>query len=132
MPGCRARSRRARGEIRLPAIARDPDVVDSFLHDAAHFPGGHAVAVAMPATEAEIAALLASNTTVLPIGAQSSLTGGATPFGELVVSTARLNGIHEIGAGSARCGAGCPTPSARTGCRGRRCSRPPASWSRTS
>jgi len=60
----------------------------------------------MPATEADVAALLASNTTVLPIGAQSSLTGGATPFGELVVSTARLNRVHEIGAGSARCGAG--------------------------
>lgn len=34
---------------------------------------------------------------VLPIGAQSSLTGGATPMGELVLSTARLNRILDIG-----------------------------------
>src|SRR3954449_11558451 len=106
MPGCRARSRRPRGEFRLPSIARHPDVVESFLHDAAHFPGGHAAAVAVPATEAEIAAVLASSQSVLPVGAQSSLTGGATPFGELVLSTARLNQIHDDAAGSVRAGAG--------------------------
>ena len=35
---------------------------------------------------------------VLPIGAQSSLTGGATPMGDLLLSTSRLNRILEIGA----------------------------------
>jgi D-lactate dehydrogenase (cytochrome) len=106
MPGHRARSRRPRGELRLPPIARDPDVLESFLHDAAHFPGGHAAGVAMPAAEAEIAALVASSRSVLPVGAQSSLTGGATPMGDVVVSTARLNRIHEIGADFVRVGAG--------------------------
>ena len=66
---------------RRPAIAiiTDPDVVARHLEDAAHFPGGHAQAVARPSTEGEIAALLSGSPTVLPIGAQSSLTGGATP-----------------------------------------------------
>jgi D-lactate dehydrogenase (cytochrome) len=34
---------------------------------------------------------------VLPIGAQSSLTGGATPRGELLLSTARLNRVLAVG-----------------------------------
>jgi D-lactate dehydrogenase (cytochrome) len=34
---------------------------------------------------------------VLPIGAQSSLTGGATPMGELILSTAGLNRILDTG-----------------------------------
>jgi D-lactate dehydrogenase (cytochrome) len=51
----------------------------------------------MPQTEAAVAALLAGGVTVLPIGAQSSLTGGATPMGEVVLGTARMNRILEIG-----------------------------------
>ena len=65
----------------------------SFVEDAAHFPGGFAAGVAAPSSEAEVAALLRSAPAVLPIGAQSSLTGGATPNGEVVLSTARLNRI---------------------------------------
>ena len=87
-----------------PAVSRDPDVLASFLEDAAHFPGGHAVGVAAPSTELGIAAALREAGAVLPIGAQSSLTGGATPMGELVLSTARLNRILEIGPDSARMG----------------------------
>ena len=60
----------------------------------------------MPATEAEVAALLQGPDRILPIGAQSSLTGGATPMGEVVLSTGRLNGIGSIGADSVRVGAG--------------------------
>ncbi len=55
--------------------------------------------MAAPASEAEVAALLRSTAgPVLPIGAQSSLTGGATPHGGVVLSTARLNRVLEIGA----------------------------------
>ena len=72
------------------------------LEDAAHFPGGHAAGVAYPTSEAEIAALLHEHSAVLPIGAQSSLTGGATPMGEIVLSTARLNRILETGSRSIR------------------------------
>src|SRR5436309_1264988 len=106
MAGSRARSRPPRGERRLPRIVRDPEALESFLHDAAHFPGGHARAVAMPATEGEIAALLQGPDPVLPIGAQSSLTGGATPMGEIVLATGRLNRIEAVGADSVRAGAG--------------------------
>jgi D-lactate dehydrogenase (cytochrome) len=97
MSGHSIRARRPRGEPSAPSVTRDPDVVASFLEDAAHFPGGHASGVAAPATEAAIAALIASARTVLPVGAQSSLTGGATPLGDVVLSTSRLNRILEIG-----------------------------------
>src|SRR5579872_7599386 len=97
MSGHSIRARAPRGEPSAPPVTRDADVVASFLEDAAHFPGGYAAGVAAPATEAAVAALLASARTVLPVGAQSSLTGGATPLGEIVLSTSRLNRILEIG-----------------------------------
>src|SRR5216117_430430 len=81
----------------IPSIERDPDVLASFLEDAAHFPGGFAAGVASPSSTAEVAAILAAAETVLPIGAQSSLTGGATPMGETVLTTSRLNRIQAIG-----------------------------------
>src|SRR6267142_4611225 len=85
-----------------PRIERDPDVLASFLEDAAHFPGGFAAGLAVPASEAEVAALLRSTPAVLPIGAQSSLTGGATPQGEVLLSTSRLNRIVDIRRDSVR------------------------------
>src|SRR5205809_4843952 len=85
-----------------PPIGRDPDVLASFLEDAAHFPGGFAAGLAAPASEAEVAALLRSTPAVLPIGAQSSLTGGATPQGEVLLSTSRLNRIVDIGRDAVR------------------------------
>jgi D-lactate dehydrogenase (cytochrome) len=93
----RIRSRPPRGDARLPRIERDPDVLAAVLEDAAHFPGGHAAGVASPASEAAVAAVLRSAPAVLPIGAQSSLTGGATPMGELVLATSRLNRILDGG-----------------------------------
>src|SRR6266545_2458257 len=87
-------------------IRRDPDVLAAFLEDAAHFPGGHAAGVAMPSSAAEVAALLRSERRVLPIGAQSSLTGGATPMGEVLLSTAKLNRIREIDGDRVRVEAG--------------------------
>ena len=72
-------------------IERDPAIVGSFLSDAAHVPGGFASGVAFPRTLHEVAALVRSAERVLPIGAQSSLTGGATPRGELVLSTRALS-----------------------------------------
>jgi D-lactate dehydrogenase (cytochrome) len=84
----------------------DPDRLRSVLEDAAHFSGGHASALVAPATEADVAEVLGTSAAVLPIGAQSSLTGGATPRGEVVLSTARLNRILEIGPDTARVQAG--------------------------
>src|SRR6266849_6275165 len=65
----------APGSVR---IGRDADVLAAYLEDAAHFPGGFAAGIAAPASEADVAALLRSAASVLPIGAQSSLTGGTT------------------------------------------------------
>jgi len=87
-------------------IRRDPDVLSAFLEDAAHFPGGHAAGIALPSSESEVADVLRSASAVLPIGAQSSLTGGATPMGEVLLSTSRLNRILEIGSDWARVQAG--------------------------
>ena len=102
------RARPARGPQQPPRIERDPRVLASFIEDAAHFPGGTAAGVASPASEAEVAALLRQTSAVLPIGAQSSLTGGATPNGDLVLSTARMNRIEDEREDRVRVGAGVP------------------------
>ena len=107
MSGHSIRARAPVGDARVaPRIERDPDLLASFVEDAAHFPGGFAAGVALPWSEAEVAALVRSAPAVLPIGAQSSLTGGATPNGEVVLSTARLNRIIDSGTDWMRVGAG--------------------------
>ena len=89
-------------------VASGPDAIGDFLEDAAHHPGGHAAGVAHPATEAEVGALLRQSQRVLPVGAQSSLTGGATPLGEVVVTTRRLNRIVMAGSNGITAQAGVP------------------------
>jgi len=79
----------------------------SFLEDAAHYPGGHAAGVVRPRSVEEVSALLREGKRILPVGAQSSLTGGATPFGDVVMSTDRLTGIS-ISPDRVRTGAGVP------------------------
>ena len=91
------RTRTPNGRVDPPRIGRDPDILAAFLEDAAHFPGGHADGVIAATSEADVAAALASNRAILPIGAQSSLTGGATPMGDTIVTTSRLNRIEAIG-----------------------------------
>src|SRR5262249_50022858 len=91
------------GNLSLQGV---PDVVARFLEGAVHFPGGHAAGGATPSSEAEIASLLKPASRVLAVGAQSSLTGGATPMGDLVISLSRMNRIVEIGRTSVRAQAG--------------------------
>lgn len=91
-----------------PAIRRDPDILAAHLVDAAHFPGGFAAGIAAPASEAEVVSLVRSAPAILPIGAQSSLTGGATPRGEILLSTSRLNRVIGVGADWIRVEAGVP------------------------
>ncbi|HLA79194.1 MAG TPA: FAD-binding oxidoreductase [Vicinamibacteria bacterium] len=67
------------------------------MQDAARTPGGHTPVVALPRDEAEVAAVLREAPAVVPVGAQSSLTGGATPFGEWVLSLARMDRIEAAG-----------------------------------
>jgi D-lactate dehydrogenase (cytochrome) len=91
-----------------PQINRSPDALADHLEDAAHFPGGRADGIAKPRTEAEVAAIVAQATQVLPIGAQSSVTGGATPVGGLLLSTERLTTIESAGPTHVKVGAGVP------------------------
>jgi D-lactate dehydrogenase (cytochrome) len=71
-------------------------------------PGGFAEGIAFPNTAEDVAALVAAASRVLPIGAQSSLTGGATPRGDLLVSTRALTGISRVDDDRVRVGAGVP------------------------
>jgi D-lactate dehydrogenase (cytochrome) len=105
MPRHRIDARRPRGEPREISFLTGADV-EPFLRDAARTPGGWTPRVALPRNEAEVAAVLALADSVLPIGAQSSLTGGATPFGELVLSLARMDAIGELRGDRMRVGAG--------------------------
>jgi D-lactate dehydrogenase (cytochrome) len=104
------RARAAQAEAAPSAVAIDatPDTITAHLEDAAHFPGGHADGFARPRTEAEVAWLLHASPRVLPIGAQSSVTGGATPDGGLILSTERLTSIRDVGSTHVRAGAGVP------------------------
>lgn len=81
---------------------------ERYLSDAAHFPGGHARGLAMPRSIDEVPQIVRSAPAILCVGAQSSLTGGATPMGELVLSTEKLNRILDIGPSSVRVEAGVP------------------------
>ena len=95
----------------LPTVHTSPDLLQGFLSDAAHVPGGHARGVAFPSTTADTSALVAAASTVLPVGAQSSLTGGATPRGEVVISTRAMDEIGAPTGGEIRVGAGVPVGS---------------------
>jgi D-lactate dehydrogenase (cytochrome) len=99
---------RAPNPATAPAIEHDPDVVQSFLSDAAHVPGGTAEGVVFPSNVDEVAAVVVAARHILPVGAQSSLTGGATPRGDLVLSTRRLSQMGEPHDGRIRVGAGVP------------------------
>jgi D-lactate dehydrogenase (cytochrome) len=106
MSGHSIRARPPAGDAGPVRVERDPEILAARLEDAAHFPGGHLTGLATPASEAQIADLVRQSRAVLPIGAQSSLTGGATPMGELLVSTARLNRVESIGRDRVRVQAG--------------------------
>lgn len=71
-------------------LETDPDLVARFLEDAAHYPGGRAAGVLRPRNVEEVSTCLRERRRILPVGAQSSLTGGATPLGDVVVSTEKL------------------------------------------
>ena len=66
---------------------------DGFLEDAAHYPGGHAAGVVFPRDAADVADAVVSFPAILAIGAQSSLTGGATPMGETILATTKMASI---------------------------------------
>src|SRR5437867_12962438 len=126
MPSHILRSRPPRGDGSRLAATADPDILRSHLEDAAHFPGGHAPCLYTPETEGEVSEALRRSASVLPIGAQSSLTGGATPRGESLLSTRRLTGIERVGADRVRVGAGATMAELDAALREGGCYYPPA------
>ncbi|MFN7916214.1 MAG: FAD-binding oxidoreductase [Vicinamibacterales bacterium] len=99
-------AREARGDGSALQRTSEPSRLDAHLEDAAHVPGGHACALAIPQNEAAVARALADASQVLTFGAQSSLTGGATPRGDLLLSTERLRTLEVRDDGMVRVGAG--------------------------
>ncbi len=96
------------GRAAAPPIARDAAALAAVREDAAHYPGGRAAGVVHPRSEAEVAAVVRAASRVLPIGAQSSLTGGATPAGDVVVATDRMDRILALGGGEVTVEPGVP------------------------
>ena len=101
MSVARCRVPRASANAEMKRVSA-PDEVEPFLSDAAHYPGGRADEVCFPTGEADVSALLRDGRRVLPVGAQSSLTGGATPQGGIVLSLSRMNRIIEWTDGGVR------------------------------
>lgn len=81
----------------MPEPITNPELFAPYLEDAAHYPGGKAAGLYRPKNEAEIIAILqkhhASGHPLQIQGARTSLTGGATPMGETVLSLENLNQI---------------------------------------
>ena len=94
--------------VPAPPVARDAATLAGVREDAAHYPGGRASGVVHPRSEAEVAAVVREAPRVLPIGAQSSLTGGATPVGDVVVATDRMDRIVALGPGEVTVEPGVP------------------------
>ena len=103
----RIKARVPRGESRASIHSlRTDDELEPFLADAAHYPGGHSPEIYFPHSEAEVADLVRGASTLLCIGAQSSLTGGATPRGEVLISTRNLSSLEFVSSEQVTVGAG--------------------------
>jgi FAD/FMN-containing dehydrogenase len=77
-----------------------PDSTATYLRDAteARGLGGHAVAVVLPATSADVAAVFgwcyAHDVPVVPRGGGTGFAGGCVPFGGVVLATDRLTTVR--------------------------------------
>lgn len=91
----RVRARPPRGNPDGLRRLTEQSDIEAYLEDAAHYPGGYSSELCLPENEAQVAVLLREGRAVLAVGAQSSLTGGATPRGDTVVSTERMASILE-------------------------------------
>ncbi len=84
-------------------LTRDPDLVEPWLTDWRGRFTGRALALASPASTADVAALVKlcaeHRVAIVPQGGNSGMSGGATPDasgGELLLSLRRLNTIRPI------------------------------------
>lgn len=91
-----------------PPVVEDPAILEGYLEDASGAPPGHARGLVRPESEQEAAAFVRlaqqRGLAILPQAARSSLTGGAIPRGEIVISSERMTarGPIERHAGGAR------------------------------
>ena len=99
-------TRPAGGEATDFRVSRAPEDTEPWTEDAAHYPGGATPAVLFPQTELDVANIVRQGKSVLVVGSQSSLTGGATPRGEQVVSTARMKEFTVVSSDRVRVGPG--------------------------
>jgi D-lactate dehydrogenase (cytochrome) len=107
-------ARRIDTGIAVPEPERDPEVVASYLEDASGYPVAPAAGLLRPASVEEAAAFLRATTgrgvSVLPQAARTSLTGGAVPRGEVILSCERWDTIGPVleygGSAVVRVGAG--------------------------
>ncbi|MGE0451013.1 MAG: FAD-binding oxidoreductase [Vicinamibacterales bacterium] len=106
MSGHVLRSRAPRGAARALDQVTDASVIAPHLVDAARAPGGWAPALVSPRTERDVADALRTARTVLAIGAQSSLTGGATPRGEVLLDMRGFDVLADQGVDRVEAGAG--------------------------
>lgn len=93
------RARRA-PSVPVPEPVTDPAILGAYLDDASGNLPGAAAGLLRPSSEEEAAAWLrataGAGTPVLPQAARSSLTGGAVPSGEVVVSVEKLGRIGTV------------------------------------
>lgn len=101
----RIKTRAPLGPSNNPRTLTGDDLI-SYLKDAASTPGGHSPAIVFPESEAQVAALIQDADSVLCIGAQSSLTGGATPFGEQLLGSHKFDRLDILSDTRVRVGAG--------------------------
>jgi D-lactate dehydrogenase (cytochrome) len=69
---------------------------DDFLEDSSKLSGGHAAGVLFPRSTQDVVDIVTAHRAILPIGAQSSLTGGATPMGEMIVATSKMARVVDV------------------------------------
>ncbi len=81
--------------VDLPPLILDPDALEAVAQDAGASRGSGATALVVPKDERQLCAWLRANpsTPVLPQGALTSLTGGAAPSGDVVLSTRKMTGL---------------------------------------
>ena len=94
----------------IPPLVTDPDLLSPYLEDASGSSPGTAAGLLRAGSEEEISAWLRATrdqkVPVLPQAARSSLTGGAHPSGEVVVSVENLRGVKVREDGTAVVGPG--------------------------
>ena len=91
-------------DVPAPPVQYDPEVIEAYLEDASGLPPGQASGLVRVVDECEAAAVVRAarerGQTLLPQAARSSVTGGATPRGEVVLSVERMTECGPVRADS--------------------------------